>query len=165
VLRWARRWSEEGQPYIDPADYPRLSAACLSVHDSSSLRGWWEDEADRAGTWTFAAACLGRDIGPCPGKLGPAEAEVLLELVARSNSLFAVYPIQDIIALSAAHRPADPRGERINVPGTIGEGNWRYRMPASIEDLAADKALAARAKRLAKARPKPSGARGASKTT
>lgn len=154
VLRWTRRWHEAGQPYIPVADYPRLSVACLSVHDSSSLREWWEAEADRPATWAFAAACLGRDLGPCPERLGPDEAESLLELVARSNSLFAVYPIQDLLGLSLAHRPADPRGERINVPGTTAEGNWSYRMPVSVEELASDKALAARARRLAKARPR-----------
>jgi len=154
VLRWSRRWNEAGQPYIAPSDYPRLSVACASVHDSSSLRQWWEDEADRGATWAFAAACLGRELGPCPEKLGPAEVEVFLELVARANSLFAVYRIQDLIALSSDHRPEDPRSERINVPGTIGAGNWSYRMPASIEELGGDKALASRAKRLGKARPK-----------
>ena len=154
VLRWSRRWNEPGQPYIAPADYPRLSVACLSVHDSTSLRGWWEEEADKAATWELAASCLGRELGPCPERLGPDEAEILLESVARSNSLFAVYPIQDLIALSPSHRPADPGSERINVPGTVGEGNWTYRMPSSIEELSADRGLAARAKRLAKARPR-----------
>jgi 4-alpha-glucanotransferase len=159
VMRWTRRWNEPGQPYIPISDYPRLSVACASVHDSSSLRLWWEEEADRDATWAFAAACLGRELGPRPERLGPQETEVLLELVARSNSLIAAHPIQDLVALSVAHRPADPRSERINVPGTIGEGNWSYRMPASVEELLGDKGLAARARRLAKARPRPA-ARG-----
>jgi 4-alpha-glucanotransferase len=162
VLRWARRWNEAGQPYISPAEYPRLSVACASVHDSSSLRGWWEEEADRHATWSLAADCLRRDIGPCPEKLGPREAETLHELVASSNSLFAVYPIQDLIALSEAHRPTDPRDERINVPGVVSEGNWTYRMFASIEELAGDRSLAARIRRIAKARP--ASARGEKRT-
>ena len=154
VLRWTRRWSEPGQPYVSPAEYPRLSVACASVHDSSSLRSWWEDEADRAGIWGFASSFLGRELGPCPEKLGPRDGEILLELIAASNSLFAVYPIQDLLGLSETSRPADPRDERINVPGTVGRGNWSYRMPVSIDELLGDKALAASAKRLAKARPK-----------
>jgi 4-alpha-glucanotransferase len=154
VLRWTRRWNEDGQPYLSPADYPRLSVACASVHDSSSIRGWWEEEADRPATWALAASALGRDLGPCPEKLGAEGAEALMELIARSNSIMAVYPIQDLIGLCEARRPTDPREERINVPGTIGQGNWSYRMTASIEELAGDKALASRAKRLAKARPK-----------
>jgi 4-alpha-glucanotransferase len=160
VLRWTRRWNEFGQPYVPVSEYPRLSVACLSVHDSSSLREWWDVEADRPATWTFAAACLGRDLGPCPERLGPDEVEVFLELVARSNSLFAVYPIQDLIGMSAAYRPADPRLERINVPGTTGKDNWAYRMPVPIEDLKADQDLKNRAMRLEKARPHPSVKKG-----
>jgi len=154
VLRWTRRWHEPGQPYVPISEYPRLSVACASVHDSTSLRRWWEEEADRDATWAFAAACLGRDLGPRPDALEPPEVAVLLELVARSNSLIAAYPIQDLIALSAAHRPADPRSERINVPGTTGGENWSYRMPVSVEALRGDRAIAASARRLAKARPK-----------
>jgi 4-alpha-glucanotransferase len=49
-------------------------------------------------------------------------------------------------------RPTDPKSERINVPGTVGAGNWSYRIPSSIGAILADKKLAARARALAKAR-------------
>jgi len=44
VLRWQRQWDEPGQPYISLLEYDPLSMACTSVHDSSSLRQWWEQE-------------------------------------------------------------------------------------------------------------------------
>jgi 4-alpha-glucanotransferase len=152
VLRWTRLWSEEGQPYLPMSEYPELSVACASVHDSSSLREWWEAEADRGMTWRFAAATLGRDIGDCPESLGPEKAQTLLELIARSSSRIAVYPIQDLLAMSAALRPADAKAERINVPGTVGPANWSYRLPASLDAIGAEKKLAAKAHALAKAR-------------
>ena len=49
-------------------------------------------------------------------------------------------------------RPVDPKRERVNVPGTIGAGNWSYRLPAMIDDILADKKLAAKARALSKIR-------------
>jgi 4-alpha-glucanotransferase len=152
VLRWTRRWFENGQPYVAMSEYPELSVACASVHDSSSLREWWEAEADRDWIWRFAASTLGRDLGPCPSKLEADQVELLHELIARSASLFAVYPIQDLLAMSEKLRPTDPRGERINVPGTVGSGNWSYRMPWTIDRVLAEKKLAVKAHALVRAR-------------
>jgi 4-alpha-glucanotransferase len=151
VLRWTRRWDRQGQPYVPPAEYPELSVACPSVHDSSSLREWWESEAERERVWDLVAEGLGRSIGPCPAALGPDELFLVLELLARSRSRFVVYPLQDVIAMSE-WRPEDPRAERINVPGTTGADNWRYRMAARIEELALDEDLAGRVRALVEAR-------------
>ena len=160
VLRWARRWDVAGQPYIPVSEYPELTAACPSVHDSSSLRGWWESEADRDATWRMAAEGLGRDLGPCPERLGPDGAQALLELVASSASRLAVYPIQDLLAMSDSLRPEDPASERVNVPGTVGEGNWSYRMPASLASVFGEKKLSSRVRAVAKARSRGRPARG-----
>jgi 4-alpha-glucanotransferase len=154
VLRWTRHWNESGQPYIPVAEYPELSVACISVHDSSSLREWWESEADREALWSFTSCSLGRDIGPCTINLGSEQTATLLELIARSASRFAVYAIQDILAMSEALRPVDPKSERINVPGTVESSNWTYRIPVSIAKMQADKHLAAKARALVKARGK-----------
>jgi 4-alpha-glucanotransferase len=160
VLRWARRWDEAGQPYLPASEYPELSVACPSVHDSSSLREWWEEEADRDATWRMAAEALGRDLGPCPERLGPGEAEALLEVVARSASRIAVYPIQDLIAMSESLRPEDPASERVNVPGTVGGTNWSYRIPATLGAVLAEKKLATKARSLAKARTRDARPKG-----
>jgi 4-alpha-glucanotransferase len=63
-----------------------------------------------------------------------------------------VYPIQDILAMSDAMRPADPKRERINVPGTVGMGNWAYRLPVSIDEISAEQKLAAKVHSLVNAR-------------
>jgi len=47
VVRWHREWDKEGQPYVPFDEYPRLSVCTLSVHDSSTIREWWENEADQ----------------------------------------------------------------------------------------------------------------------
>jgi 4-alpha-glucanotransferase len=152
VLRWARLWDENKQPYLPIAEYPELSVACPSVHDSSSIREWWETEADRELTWRFASISLARELGPCPDRLSPDHVMVILELIARARSRFAVYPIQDILAMSERLRPSDPKQERINVPGTVGIGNWSYRIPATIDEILGEKKLAMKVRGLVKAR-------------
>jgi len=51
VLRWFRAWGEQGQPYVRLSDYPEDAVACMSVHDSTNLRQWWAEEAERSALW------------------------------------------------------------------------------------------------------------------
>jgi 4-alpha-glucanotransferase len=152
VLRWTRDWGRPGQPYVELSDYPRLTVACPSVHDSSSLREWWEREADRGQVWAFVSRSLGKNLGSAPEKASPAAVSAILQALARSGSAIVVYPIQDLLALGESWRPADPSLERVNVPGTSNEWNWGWRLPAAIEEIAAEESLAAAAKKVAAAR-------------
>ena len=62
VLRWERLWNEPGQPFIDPATYPPVSAAMTGTHDTEPMADWWEAAslADRA---AFIALPLMRAAG------------------------------------------------------------------------------------------------------
>ena len=152
VLRWTRDWGRPGDPFTPLGDYPELSVACPSVHDSSSLREWWETEADRGLVWDLAGRTLGKDLGAAPARLDPAAAAVLLKAMAASASRIVVYPFQDLLALGEAFRPADPKAERVNVPGSANEWNWGWRLPAALEEIAADRGLQAAVAELAAAR-------------
>jgi len=153
VVRWTREWEKPESPYVPLAEYPRLTVACPSVHDSSSLRGWWETEAEKPLVWKLVKEALGRDPGSLPDKLDPAQTALLLEALARSNSTIVVYPLQDLLAMSQGIRPKDSAEERINVPGTVTDWNWAWRLPTSIETIASDEELAARVVGLSEARP------------
>ncbi len=155
VLRWTRRWSEPGSPYVAPTEYPELSVACPSVHDSTCLREWWEKEAERETLWKDAAMWLGMEARPCPESLDPESADVILSAMAKAASRIVVYPVQDLLALTGTFRNEDQSKERINVPGTTGGRNWVYRMEAPVSALEADMELAARIARLAAARKAP----------
>jgi 4-alpha-glucanotransferase len=132
VIRWAREWEQEGQPYIPLEDYPEMSACTPAVHDSSTLREWWDREAEQD---TFAAF-----IGaPALHRVyNPGTARTVLHKIAGAASRFRVFQIQDLLHLSSRWYAPDPTRERINVPGTFDHFNWTWRLPAKIAVLAKD---------------------------
>ena len=140
VVRWYRQWQEEGQPFVDFADYPAKSVVTASVHDSSTLRLWWLTEQD--------AEAFYRDFPPEEaegdievGIYTPETARYLLSRIATSASNFCIHPIQDFLALQATYYNSDPQQERVNVPGSVNEFNWTYRLPVLVEELVQDKEL------------------------
>jgi len=49
-----------------------------------------------------------------------------------------IHPVQDFLALCAEYYADDPQSERVNIPGSVTEFNWTYRLPCSIEELIAN---------------------------
>lgn len=130
VTRWARLWDLPGQPYETFSGYPELSVTTSSVHDSTTLRGWLADEA-AADTALRRALELPDDAE----LLGSAGVGSVLEALQDGNSLLAIYPVQDLLALDEDCVTADPAEERVNIPGTVQEANWSWRMTQFLEDL------------------------------
>lgn len=134
VVRWARLWSQGEEPYEKPADYPYLSVATTSVHDSTVLRQWLREEADQS----FLKAFDLTGDGPAEGS---DRLRNLLEKVQQGNSMLTAFPLQDLLALDPDSVEDDPAEERINVPGTVGGDNWTWRMRPRIEDLLGNETL------------------------
>jgi 4-alpha-glucanotransferase len=132
--RWTRHWDQAGQPYVALERYPELSVCTPSVHDTSTLRGWWELEDGREG---FAAAYC-----PSLSATGPilsAENQhTLLEALAGAASRLYVLQLQDLLDMDERYRSADPVQDRVNVPGAVADFNWTWRMGPSVQDLAAN---------------------------
>ncbi|MDR0599121.1 MAG: 4-alpha-glucanotransferase [Treponema sp.] len=145
VIRWFRRWDEAGQPYVPFEEYPELSVCTPAVHDSSTLREWWNTEADQ----NVFANFIG--VPSLPRMYNPGTAKVILRHAAAAVSRFRVFQIQDLLHLSARWYTMDPPAERINVPGTANEFNWTYRLPASIGEIRGDGDLIQGVKELAAA--------------
>jgi 4-alpha-glucanotransferase len=139
VERWTRRWDEPGEPPIAPSDYPRLSVATSSVHDTTPLRGWWQESRSER-------------LEPGPVDLTPPRCAAMIRRIAQGNSLICVVQIQDLLALTTDLRLPDPARERINVPGTEGSHNWSYRIPVTLPQLRSHPCLT-RAVNEATARP------------
>lgn len=135
VIRWSRRWDQKDQPYVPFDEYPELSVCTPSVHDSSTLREWWDTEADQE---TFAGFI---GVPSLPKVYNPGTAKIILKHAAAAASRFRVFQIQDLLHLSRKWYAANPADERINVPGTANDFNWTYRMPAAIADIRSDQDL------------------------
>jgi 4-alpha-glucanotransferase len=149
VVRWFRDWEAEGQPYVPFEDYPELSVCTPSVHDSSTLREWWDREADQGKFCDFIG------FPSLPKVYNPGAAKILLNKTASAASRFRVFQIQDLLHLSPKWYAADSASERINVPGTLNDFNWTYRLPADIAEIGNDADLINAVKDLAAVKPSP----------
>ena len=132
VVRWFRYWDKEGQPYIPFSEYPKLSVCTPAVHDSSTVREWWEQETKQEQFSGFIG------VPSLPKIYNPGTARIILSKIASSASLFRVFQIQDLLHLSNKWYTKASAAERINVPGTVSDFNWTYRLPDSIEEIAKD---------------------------
>ena len=80
---------------------------------------------------------------------GELAARILLQHL-QSPAMWAIFPLQDLLAIDEDLRHPDPDAERINVPA-IMPYNWRYRMHLGLEELAAADGFNAKLARLLQA--------------
>ena len=137
VVRWSRNWNAPGEPYYQFGEYPYLSVTTSSVHDSSTARLWWLKEGD---AWDFYRTFPG-DSDVQPGSYNSKTARYLLSKMAESNSVFCIHPLQDFLGLVEDYFDENPDNERVNIPGSVNEFNWTYRLPVTIEKLIKNKEL------------------------
>ncbi|HZK19465.1 MAG TPA: 4-alpha-glucanotransferase [Treponemataceae bacterium] len=140
VIRWNRKWKEHNQPFYSFNEYPKLSVATTSVHDSSTLRLWWLNESDALDFYKQFPPAQIPGIHYNEGeiqvrKFSSKTAHYLLNAIAQATSTFCIHPIQDFLALGENLLDSDAGAERINIPGTVSDFNWTYRLPVPIEDL------------------------------
>ncbi|MDP3851809.1 MAG: 4-alpha-glucanotransferase [Luteolibacter sp.] len=129
--------------FADPARAPYLSVVSPSTHDMPTLRGWWRE--DPQATAHFAWHMLGMEFPPLDLS-GELATRILVQHL-QSPAMWAVFPLQDLLAIDENLRHPDPDAERINVPA-IMPYYWRYRMHLGLDELAAADAFNARIRRL-----------------
>lgn len=118
--------------FAHPANAPYMSVVSPSTHDMPTLRGWWRE--DPAVSAAFAWQMLG--LSGAPADLGADLVTRIILQHLESPAMWAVFPLQDLLAMDETLRHPDPDAERINVPA-IMPYYWRYRMHLPIERLAA----------------------------
>jgi 4-alpha-glucanotransferase len=131
------RWEKDDQTYRDPASWPALSVATNATHDTEATAEWYDGLSVEER----------RELLRLPGlvNLDPERGfddrvrDALLQLIYAAPSMLVLLPFQDAMGTR----------ERINVPGTVGEENWSYRMAMDIEALLTDEASTARLAALA----------------
>jgi 4-alpha-glucanotransferase len=132
VLRWEREWDEEEQPYRPPASYPPVSLATSGTHDTETVAEWFEGlEPDERDTLFEAPgieerlAARGVDV-EATKHYSPRVRDALLDALYRAGSDFLLLPFQDVFGWR----------DRINVPASLGEHNWTWKLPWHVERLA-----------------------------
>ncbi len=124
--------------FDDPASYPYLSVCATGTHDTSTLRGWWEE--DRQMTERFYHEVLHCE-GKAPEACEPWVCEMIVRQHLASPSMLCILPLQDWISIDGNVRwQGRPEDERINVPA-VSRHYWRWRMHVTLERLTADKDL------------------------
>jgi 4-alpha-glucanotransferase len=119
------RWETDGDAFRDPRGYPALSVATTGTHDTSALAVWWEDELGDDRRRALAAVPPFAALGDADARFTPAVHEALLDGLYAAGSRLAVIPFPD----------AYGGRERINVPATVDDANWSYRLPWTVEEL------------------------------
>jgi 4-alpha-glucanotransferase len=129
VFRWERHWHSEGQPFRDPAAYPALSVAVSGTHDTETLAAWWEsttaDERRQISALPTAVQTTSDVSVLLGGVFGPAVRDALLEMLFASGSDLTLLPVQDVFGWR----------DRINVPATVTDRNWAFRLPWPVDRL------------------------------
>ena len=120
-------WTEFG----DPQTYPLLSVCTISSHDTPSMRGWWQEDEQRAQRYYNNALSL---PGDAPKDMSGALCRRIISDHLRCPSALCVLTIQDWLAIDEKLRLPDPSRERINIPANPRH-YWRFRLHLDMEKL------------------------------
>ena len=119
------------QEFANPYEYPYRSVSTISTHDMSTLRGWWEENAEQ--TQHF----FNHMLGHCGAAPAVADAKICEEVVThhlRGSSILCILSWQDWLSIDGELRYPNAQAERINVPANPRH-YWRWRMHLSLEQL------------------------------
>jgi 4-alpha-glucanotransferase len=135
------RWERDGPVFRDPSAFPAVSLTTTGTHDTETQREWWETTSDAERLAVASAYTAFAGLRPPPAAFTDEVHEALLETAETAASSLCVVPWQDVLGLR----------ERINLPGTVQDTNWSYRMAHPVEELLGHpdtQAAAARLRRL-----------------
>ncbi len=127
VQRWTKDW--QTKKFKKPEDYPPLSVATLSTHDTSNFLDQWKNEVKKEEK---------EDLLKIIFNEGEIEEEKLvfknLEAINRSNSIFCILLLLEWLFLRNILK-RKVSCYRFNFPGKVSKKNWSLKMPISLEDL------------------------------
>jgi glycogen operon protein len=131
------RWERDGDTYRDPAGWPATSVSASGTHDTETMAVWYDGlpQAEREQLRRLPALS-GLDASR---PFDDRARDLLLAALYSAPSTLALIPFQDALGTR----------ERINVPGTVNDANWRFRAARSVDDLLADAADIERLRQLA----------------
>lgn len=118
--------------FSHPKDAPYMSVVSPSTHDMTTLRAWWREDYHTSSR--FAWQMFGIAFPP-PELSGEIAARIISQHL-ESPAMWAIFPLQDLLAMDEQLRHPHPEFERINVPA-IMPYYWRYRKHLTVDQLLA----------------------------
>lgn len=119
----------------NPSHYPYLSVCTTGSHDTSTLRGWWEENYENSKI--YFRDLLGEN-STAPFYCEPWICNKIIDSHLYSPSMLVILPLQDWLSMFGKLRRENPNDERINLPSNPNH-YWRYRMHMKIDELIKDK--------------------------
>ncbi|KAL6896549.1 hypothetical protein ACP4OV_007121 [Aristida adscensionis] len=143
-LRIQRMPSEPNLEFGIPSQYSYMTVCAPSCHDCSTLRAWWEEDGGRRSR--FYKAVVGSDEEP-PSRCTPEVVHFIVQQHFDAPSMWAIFPLQDLLALKDKYTKRPAPEETINDP-TNPRHYWRFRVHVTLESLLDDKDIQATIKDL-----------------
>ena len=116
----------------DPREFPELSVATWSTHDTAPITAWWDDLEPWERERIAALDAIPLDLPEEKRELA------LLSLLFSARSELTLVLVNELLGDKS----------RINTPGTVNDTNWTWRLPRPIEELRDDAKLAERFARI-----------------
>ncbi|GAB2267087.1 4-alpha-glucanotransferase dpe2 [Dionaea muscipula] len=136
-LRIQRMPSEPGVEFGIPSQYGYMTVCAPSCHDCSTMRAWWEEDEERRRR--FFKDVVGSNKLP-PSLCVPSIAHFIIRQHVEAPSMWAIFPLQDLLALKEEYTTRPASEETINDP-TNPKHYWRYRVHVTLETLVKDQEL------------------------
>lgn len=136
-LKVQRMPTRRDTDFNHPADYPYASVCTTATHDMAPLREWWQScwDRERHRIQGFYQHFIGWE-GEAPQEASPELCAAIIWQHLCAPSMWAIFPIQDLLAMDGQLRHPDPYAERINTPSDP-DHYWRYRLHRPLEALLA----------------------------
>jgi 4-alpha-glucanotransferase len=119
------RWERDEAVYRDPHEFLEVSLATTGTHDTDTLREWWETATDAERLAMAKAVPEMQGLPAVTKAFTPQVHEALLAGTLGSASNLAVIPWQDVLGSR----------DRVNLPGSMTDANWAYRIDCTQEEL------------------------------
>jgi 4-alpha-glucanotransferase len=124
--------------YRNPHDFPAVSLVTTGTHDTEPVAEWWEaaTEEERRNTGRVYPELQEVTV---TREFTPAIHRAMLAAALNAGSDLCVLPWQDVLGTR----------ERINLPGSMSDSNWAYRISQNVEELLTREETRTAAERLA----------------
>ncbi|KAL2630387.1 hypothetical protein R1flu_015073 [Riccia fluitans] len=132
-----QRMPNSNKEFGIPSEYEYMTVCAASCHDCSTLREWWEEDEERRAR--YFKDVLGFSGTP-PPNCDVQITHTILQQHVESPSVWAIFPIQDFLALKEEYTKRPATEERINDPSN-SKHYWRFRLHVTIEKILHDQEL------------------------